>query len=105
MSNHFAWALNFSSDIPFRLPSWIPLRVYFDVGSYSTYSVSKFSNNFIYNGGLSLNYKDIGALHLPLVFSKDLGDVYKGSHSDFFSRLSFTLNLHKMDYSGNQNRF
>ena len=96
MSNHFAAALNFSCDLPFRLPSWI--KVYFDVGTYSTRSGTKFQNNFLYNGGLSFNFKDIAALHIPLVYSKDLGNVYKGSHRDFSSRLSFTLNLHKLDF-------
>lgn len=105
MSNHFAAALNFSCDLPFKLPQWIPLRVYFDVGSYSTHSGAKFVNNVLYNGGLSLNYKDIAAVHLPLVFSKDLGDLYKGSHKDLLSRLSFTINLHKLDFWTIQNRF
>ena len=99
MSNHFAAAINISSDIPFRLPRWLPLRGYFDVGTFSTYDRSneKFKNNIMYNGGISLNFIDILAIHLPLFSSKDLGNLYNGQHKNIFSRISFSLDLHKLD--------
>jgi hypothetical protein len=97
MSNNFAGAINTSVDLPFST-SWLPLRVYFDLGTYSTFGGGKFNNNWMYNGGLSLNYKDIFAIHCPLIFSDNLGDVYKASHKDFFSRLSFTIDLHKLNF-------
>jgi hypothetical protein len=79
------------------LPKWIPLRAYFDIGSYSTYSSEKFKNNIIYNGGLSLHYRDIGAIHIPLFFSDNLGSIYKSEHKSFFSRISFSINLNKIE--------
>ena len=97
MSNHFAASFGFSSDIPFRLPKWIPLRAYFDIGSYSTYSNEKFKNNIIYNGGLSLHYRDICAIYLPLIFSDNLGSIYKSEHKSFFSRISFSINFNKIE--------
>jgi len=99
MSNHFAAAINISSDIPFRLPRWLPLRVYFDVGTFSTYerSSEKFKNNIMYNGGISINFIDILGIHLPLFSSKDLGNLYSGQHKNIFSRISFSLDLHKLD--------
>ena len=97
MSNHFAASFGFSSDIPFRLPKWIPLRAYFDIGSYSIYSSVKFKNNIIYNGGLSLHYRDIGAIYIPLFFSDNLGSIYKSEHKSFFSRISFSINLNKIE--------
>ena len=98
MSNNFAAAVNFSADIPFRIPTWLPLRIYFDAGTYSTYSGTKFISNMIYNGGFSFNFNDVAALHIPLFYSNDLGNIYKETHNDFFSRMSFTLNLHRLKF-------
>ena len=58
----------------------------------------KFKNNFLYNGGISLNVKDFIAVHIPLFYSTDLGNLYKGQHESFFSRISFSLDLHKFDF-------
>ena len=100
MSNHFAAAINISTDTPFRIPRWIPLRWYFDFGTFSTYdrNKDKFKNNLLYNGGISLNVKDFIAVHIPLFYSTDLGNLYKGQHESFFSRISFSLDLHKFDF-------
>ncbi len=97
MSNHFAASVGFSSDIPFRLPKWIPLRAYFDIGTYSTFGGDKFNNNVIYNGGLSLHYKDIGAIYFPFFSSENLGNIYKSEHKTLLSRISFSLNLNKIE--------
>jgi hypothetical protein len=96
-SNNFAASLNASVDLPFS-KSWLPLRAYFDLGTYSSSNGSKFTNNWMYNGGFSLNFSDIVAIHCPLIYSKDLGNLYKEVHKTFFSRLSFTLNLHKLNF-------
>jgi hypothetical protein len=96
MSNHLAASVGFSSDIPFRLPKWIPLRAYFDIGTYSIYGIDKFTNTLLYNGGLSLHYKDIGAIYFPLFYSENLGNIYKSEHKTFLSRISFSLNLNKI---------
>lgn len=100
MSNHFAAAINISTDTPFRIPLWIPLRWYFDFGTFSTYdrNKDKFKNNLMYNGGISLNVKDFLAVHIPLFYSTDLGNLYKGQHESFFSRISFSLDLHKFNF-------
>lgn len=97
MSNNFAAAINASVDLPFST-SWLPLRVYFDLGTYSTFGGVTFNNNWMYNGGISLNYKDIFAIHCPLIFSENLGDIYRASHKDFISRLNFTIDLHKLNF-------
>ncbi|MBK8670925.1 MAG: hypothetical protein IPN89_16345 [Saprospiraceae bacterium] len=97
MSNNFAASLNFSADFPIK-PKWLPLRLYFDLGTYSTYSNDKFNNNVIYNGGLSLNINDIFSLNCPLFYSAELGNIYKGQHRNFISRLSFSFNLHKLSF-------
>lgn len=96
MSNHFAASLGFSADMPFRLPKWIPLRAYFDIGTYSTYANDKFNKNIIYNGGFSLHYRDIATIYFPLVFSENIGNIYKTEHRSFLSKISFSLQLNKL---------
>ncbi|MBC7884941.1 MAG: hypothetical protein H7X99_05665 [Saprospiraceae bacterium] len=98
MSNHYAVSLNLSTDVPF-IPAWIPLRLYFDVGTFSVYNNgdNKFKNNLIYNGGFSFNFKDILVFHIPMIYSTELGNAYKGQHHTFLSRISFSLNLNKFD--------
>jgi hypothetical protein len=96
-SNNFAASLNASVDLPFSQP-WFPLRAYFDLGTYTSSNGDKFTNNWMYNGGFSLNFSDIVAIHCPLIYSKDLGNLYKEVHKTFFSRLSFTINLHKLNF-------
>jgi hypothetical protein len=96
MSNNFAAAVNFSADLPI-MKSWSPFRIYFDIGTYSTYTGDAFKNNVMYNGGLSFHLKDILAIHFPLVYSEELGNIYKGQHKTFFSKISFSMNLEKLN--------
>lgn len=107
-SNHFAAAINVSFDLPV-----LPLRAYFDAGSFSTYEsidqnmpeIKEFKNNFMYNAGFSFNVKDIFAIHVPILYSEDLGNIYKGQHDTFFKRISFSLNLHKLDFWNEKDPF
>lgn len=97
MSNHFAASLNIMTEVPIRLPEWIPLRIYFDIGTYTTYTSNAFVNNMMYNGGLSLHYKDILNVYLPLVYSDNLESVYAAEHMSFLSKISFSINFNKIE--------
>ena len=97
MSNHWAASISTSADIPFRLPAWLPIRVYFDIGTYSTFQNDTYQNNVMYNGGLSYNFKDVISLNVPLVYSTDLGNAFKGQHDSFFSRISFGINIQEFE--------
>ncbi len=107
-SNHFAASINVSFDLPV-----LPLRAYFDAGSFSTYESidqnmpekKEFKNNFMYNAGFTFNVKDIFAIHIPIIYSEDLGNIYKGQHDTFFKRISFSLNLHKLDFWNEKDPF
>lgn len=94
MSNNFAASINLFVDVPFKT-SWFPLQAYFDVGIYNRYFNQKSSNYTMYNGGLSLNYNDVLAIYVPFIFSEELGSIYKEVHKDFFSRISFSINLNQ----------
>lgn len=95
MSNNWAAAINVTTDLPFRMPDWLPLKLYFDAGTYSTYEnqTDKFKNNFIYNGGMTIRFKNEFSINLPLVYSRELGNAYREGHKSYFSRISFGINM------------
>ncbi len=99
MSNHFAASFNFTADLPFQISARFPVRLYFDAGTYSIFdrAKSKFNAETVYNGGFSLSFKDVFTLYVPLMYSSDLANAYKGQHKTFFSRISFSMQLQKLD--------
>lgn len=96
MSNNYAASLNYFIDAPFKT-KWLPLQVYFDIGMYSRYDNRQFSRITMYNGGLALNYNDVVRIFFPLVFSEELGNIYKEKHTGFISKISFGINLQKLN--------
>lgn len=97
MSNNYAASLNLFIDMPFKT-KWFPLQAYFDMGVYSRYFNQRFTNSTIYNSGIMLNYSDVVAIYIPLVYSDELGSIYKEVHKNFFSRISFGINLHQFKF-------
>ncbi len=95
MSNNFALAANGAIDLPFS-PKWLPIQLYFDMGVFSTYSGDKFVNNMMYNGGFSVHLTSLLFIHIPLVYSEDLGNFHKEVHNSFFNRISFSFNLDRV---------
>ncbi len=98
MSNNFALAANWSMDLPFS-PKILPIQLYYDIGTYSTYSGEKFVNNVMYNGGVSLGLLGIFYIHVPFVYSEDLGNIHKEVHKNLFNRISFSFNLDRLSTS------
>lgn len=92
MSNNFALAANGSMDLPFG-PKMLPIQLYFDMGVFSTYSGDEFVNNLMYNGGFALNLMNLIDIHVPIIYSENLGNIHKEVHKNFFNRISFSFNL------------
>jgi hypothetical protein len=97
MSNDFATSINVSAHLPFASKIF-PIKAYFDMGTFTTFSDDKRVNNLMYNAGFMLNYADVFTINVPLIFSTDLGNAYKSEHKNFFSRISFGLNLHMFSF-------
>lgn len=97
MSNDFVTALNVSAHLPFA-NKLFPIKAYFDMGTFTTFSEDKRVNNLMYNAGFMLNYGDVLTIHVPLIYSENLGNIYKSEHKNFFSRISFSLDLHKFSF-------
>jgi len=94
-SNNFAIAANGAIDLPFG-PTWLPIQLYFDMGVFSTYSGDKFVNNMMYNGGFSVHLTPLLTIHIPLVYSENLGNIHRELHNNFFNRISFSFNLDRI---------
>ena len=101
MTNNYGGAINLFADVPFKT-NWFPLQVYFDYGIYSRYMNQQFTNKTMYNGGLMLNYCNRFKIFVPLVFSEELGNIYREKHTNFLSRISFGINLEKFNFWQNQ---
>lgn len=101
MSNHFAAAINAKIDV--LKSDFFPLSIYFDLGSFSTYNNGRMNQNIMYNGGFSLNFDGAFAIHIPLIFSKDLKDIYQEQHPSFFKQISFTMALDKIGFPFDDN--
>ncbi|MEZ4909579.1 MAG: hypothetical protein R2774_01830 [Saprospiraceae bacterium] len=91
MSNSFAAAVNTRIDIPFLHPN-LPLSIYFDAGTYSTNLLTgDNAQKLMFNGGLSLRLFDVINVYLPIVYSKNLHDIFVSEHDSFFSRVTFSI--------------
>jgi hypothetical protein len=95
MSNHFALASNIVMDLPFG-QGYLPVQLYFDGGVYSTYEGSRFKNNLIYNGGISVHLSELVYIHIPLIYSENLGNIHREVHKTFWNRISFSFNLNRI---------
>ena len=92
MSNSFAASLNVEFDLP--LPKFLPIGIYIDAGTYSTYNVSqKRQNNTIYNSGLYLNFFKLLYIYVPISSSDELHNTFVSQHPKALDRLTFSLNM------------
>ncbi len=101
-SNNFIIALNLKSDLPMKLPRFLPLKPYFDIGYFDnaqpTGSDDTFKDQLMWSGGLMLDYGN-GAfgIYLPLVNSENITNIYKQRSGSFAARIAFSFDLHKMN--------
>lgn len=108
-SNNFILAMNLKADLPKRLPMKLPIKPYFDLGYYDDATTlgqnRPFSEQLAWNGGLMLEFgKGVFEVYFPLVYSKNLKDLYceqaGGNNSsalfcggNYAKMISFSFNL------------
>ncbi|MDB4439113.1 hypothetical protein N9176_02570, partial [bacterium] len=97
MSNNYAMAVNLKADLPFSILSVIKVRPYIDAALSNTKSVTAdpLKNVFYYSAGLAIELGDVAGIYLPLINDDRLKIQYAGS--SLFSRVSFKLNLKKLN--------
>lgn len=90
-SNEWMVSLNIKTPKLFILP----VRIYGD----AVFTDQRFFLNekFIYSAGLNVTvWKDIIDIYVPLAYSDDLTKVLEFNDVDFWQRIRFTLNIHKL---------
>jgi len=94
-------AIGATSDIPFvALPF---LKIFANVGMYPQSTTTSSGeetteNKNIYEAGVSVSlFKEHLQIHVPLIYSQSIQDVYNANDYSFMERITFTLNLRRLD--------
>ena len=98
-SNDFAASINLKSHLPFG-PSKLPLKLFFDAGYARTKSTTSdpLTGEVFYSGGVMLEFGDgLFGIHLPLVASSNISDIYKTNDRSFLSKITFSMDLHRFN--------
>lgn len=86
--------LNFTSSIPGKLP----LRVYFNLGTYANAGMDSFTKKIAYEGGVEVVLiTDIFEVYFPALMSEDLkksNDLY---NERYYQKIRFIINLNKLN--------
>lgn len=101
-SDNWVSSLNFSTSLPrIDFPIKLPVRVFFDIGSYAeAWKKNAATSRFLYVGGLQLSlFKNLVNVYAPIVYSKEFRDQLKtlGAENKFFQRLSFSIDMHRFN--------
>ncbi|HTI89309.1 MAG TPA: M1 family metallopeptidase [Puia sp.] len=102
-SDNWVAAVNLSSTLPRQIvPEWIPLKVFFDFGTYSgAWQTDPPTSHFLYVGGLQLSLlKQVVNIYIPLVYSKDFSNQLKTvpDQNTFGKKISFSVDLQNIKF-------
>jgi len=102
-SDNWVAAVNLSSTLPRQIvPEWVPLKVFFDFGTYSgAWQTDPPTSHFLYVGGLQLSLiKHVVNIYIPLVYSKDFSNQLKTvpDQNTFGKKISFSIDLQNIQY-------
>jgi hypothetical protein len=102
-TDNWLMAINFVSDIPdgFNilnvLPVKIPLKLYFDIGTYAeAWKQGSEESRFLFNGGLQLSLlKNTINIYCPLVYSRVYSDYFKSTIPEkrFLKNIAFSIDI------------
>ncbi len=90
-SKNWLTAINLKSPKLFRLP----IKLFADVVFCDPKVLNK--DKFLWNTGLNLTIiNDIIDIYIPLEFNNDIKSILEKNNINFFNRIRFTLNIHKL---------
>ncbi len=98
-TGNFIFALNTTIDFPIK---YVPLKLFFDIGFTQDNIVNANTppaiKQFAYEGGFMFSFFDEGfEIYFPLFYSKEFKTYYKSNAPKFGQRISFLLDLHKLE--------
>lgn len=97
-SDNWVSSLNLTSTLPASIvPRWLPLKVFFGVGTYAdAWKANALTSRFLYVGGLQLSlFHDILNFYAPIFYSSDFGDQLKtlSDQNTFWKKISFSIDI------------
>ncbi|MEL6922973.1 MAG: hypothetical protein AAFO94_02920 [Bacteroidota bacterium] len=107
LSNDYIVAVNLKADLPQRLPLGLPLKPYFDIGYYHdaqpTGAGKTFQDQLLWSGGVALEFNNrlfdgpVLGIYFPIINSETVSREFNQINGNYWSRISFMLNLRAMD--------
>lgn len=97
-SDNWVSSINLCSSLPYSIvPRWLPLKLFLDVGTYSSaWQDNPPTSKFLYVGGLELSLlKDIFHIYAPLFYSSDFSSQLKTvpDQNTFLKKISFSIDI------------
>jgi hypothetical protein len=97
-SDNWVSSLNLTSTLPRSIvPAWLPLKVFFDVGTYAdAWKGNALTSRFLYTGGLQLSlFHNILNFYAPIFYSSDFSDQLKTlpDQNTFWKKISFSIDV------------
>jgi len=102
-SDNWVSSLNLNSTLPSSIvPGWFPLKLFFDIGTYSgAWKDNAPTSRFLYVGGLQLSlFRNMINFYAPIVYSSDFSDQLKTvpDQNTFWKRLSFSVDIQNLRF-------
>jgi outer membrane protein assembly factor BamA len=99
-SDNWIASVNLNTTLPKLLPVAIPLRVFFDAGTYAeAWKSENPDSRFLYVAGLQLSmFKELLNIYAPILYSKQFADRLKTvpDENKFFKRVSFSIDVQRI---------
>ena len=98
-SSDWVSAFNFNTSLPMGLfPFPLPIRIFFDVGTYSeAWQNNPPTSKFLYAGGIQLSlFKNVLNIYAPLFYSSDFDAAYRSV--PYGRTITFSLDIQNIPY-------
>jgi hypothetical protein len=96
-SDKWVAAMNFNTTLPDIFPIRLPLKLFFDFGTYAeAWKTGAETSRFVYVGGLQLSLiKGLINIYAPLVYTKAFKDALKTfpDQNTFWKRMTFSIDI------------
>jgi hypothetical protein len=102
-SDNWVAAVNLNSTLPpLIVPTWLPLHLFLDIGTYAqAWSDNPPTSHFLYVGGFELDlFHNVLRIYAPLVYSSDFSNQLKTvpGQNGFFQKVSFSIDLQQVPF-------
>lgn len=100
-SERWVASINLTTTLPDLFPLRLPVKVFFDAGTYAeAWDKTSEDRRIMYAGGLQLSlFSDLLNIYAPIIYSKVFRDSFNSvpGENSFGKRISFSIDLHRLD--------